>query len=74
MIHNKEYKIQILLESFEEVEKSENCKNVADYAKIESVADDGFYPWLFEDDYSSVLTSEQEREFEDFLNELREYY
>ena len=74
MIHNKEYKIQILLESFEEVEKSENCKNVADYAKIESVADDGFYAWLFEDDYSNVLTSEQEREFEDFLNELREYY
>jgi len=74
MIHNKEYKIQILLESFEEVEKSENCKNVADYAKIESVADDSFYPWLFEDDYSNVLTSEQEREFEDFLNELREYY
>ena len=65
MIHNKEYKIQILLENFGEVEKSENCKNVADYAKIESVADDGFYPWLFE---------EQEREFEDFLNELREYY
>ena len=74
MIHNKEYKIQILLENFEEVEKSENCKNVADYAKIESVADDGFYTWLFEDDYSNVLTSEQEREFEDFLNELREYY
>ena len=74
MIHNKEYKIQILLESFEEVEKSENCKNVADYAKIESVADDSFYPWLFEDDYSNVLTSEQECEFEDFLNELREYY
>ena len=74
MIHNKEYKIQILLENFGEVEKSENCKNVADYAKIESVADDGFYQWLFEDDYSNVLTSEQEREFEDFLNELREYY
>ena len=58
MIRNKEYKIQILLENFKEVEKSENCKNVADYAKIESVADDGFYPWLFEDDYSKVLTSE----------------
>nr|DAE37088.1 MAG TPA: hypothetical protein [Bacteriophage sp.] len=74
MIRNKEYKIQILLENFKEVEKSENCKNVADYAKIESVADDGFYPWLFEDDYSKVLTSEQEHEFEDFLNELRENY
>ena len=74
MIHNNEYKIQVLLENFEEVEKSENCKNVADYAKIESVAEDGFYQWLFDDYYSNVPTPEQESEFEDFLNELRENY
>ena len=60
--------VQILLENFKEVEKSENCKNVADYVKTESVADDGFAPWLFEGDYSNALTSEQKHEFEDFLN------
>lgn len=73
MIHNKENKIQILLENFKQVEKSENCKNVADYARLESIADNGFFWWLFEDDYLDTLTSEQKEDFEDFLNELREY-
>lgn len=72
MIHNKENKIQILLENFKHVEKSEDCKNVADYARLESIADNGFFWWLFEDDFGS-LTSEQKEDFEDFLNELRKY-
>lgn len=73
MIHNKENKIQTLLDNFKQVEKSDNCKNVAEYAGLEAQSDSYFFDWLFEADYSGRLTKKQETEFRDFLNELENY-
>lgn len=68
---NIDNKIQILKESYKEVEGDITLR---EYAENERQSDPGFMRWLLSDDdlnnFGSNMTDEQESEYQEFLSKL----
>lgn len=73
MITNKNYKIQILKENYNQQENKDEI-SFSEYVNLESQSDPNFFSWLFGSDCvddQGHLTTEGEEAFEEFLAELK---
>lgn len=69
-IKNKEYKLQVLAESYKEVE---GCASFREYIDLGRQTDHNFLNWLFDEHDSDIDLSDVEEEFTAFLDAADEY-
>ena len=68
---NRDYKIQVLTENYNNsIANGETCE-FAEWVKLEAQSDPNFFRWLFDDDsLQDFSAGEHEEEFLEFCNAL----